>query len=522
MKPQFPPRPIASGLLLFFTALFAFGLFAPRLGFYHDDWVFLEIASRGRGFWGVVQALARTPGLWPRPVEIAQYALFYACGGLHPAPYHFLLVALAAVEGMLLFLLWKRLLGGHELALTAACLTILMPNRSVLHVWFASSPAVVAQVLILASLLCHMDWLAKGGWARLALSLTAYLLSVLCYESTAFMPFMLAAPVFLKARQTRGRLAPALADTAAALGPFVAALGAALFWQWLGSAALTHHANPKSQVLAISLSHIFKAYGAGFECLTNRLLHICWQSLGPAFSYLGLPLILLLCVFAVALAWLLTSEEASSQATRSAPRAMPLALATAAGGFVAAYAPYALSGSYMPQIYGIMSRTNGNGAWVAGLLLALGLAVLRRRPRRVILAAMLAAFTATQWVGDRQWLQAWEKQQDILSKVAPPAVALPPGSTVLLADAPHFVGYAVIFDAPYDFAAALRLATGRRDLDGKTRAADIQPEAPAATPIPGIRARRPAASRNLYIYSYGRNTLEPSGGPAAKPPTPRL
>jgi hypothetical protein len=463
----------------------AYGIFSFQLGFYLDDWVFLEAAARGRGLWGSAQALARGCLLWTRPLEIGQFALLYAFGGHQPAFAHVLIALLAAAEAVLLFRFWESLLGRRELALTAACLTVLAPNRTVLHVWPAASPALAAQVLMLAGLLVHLRWLKQGGRTRILTTMAFYLASFLCYEATAFMPILLAVPAFRKARQAASRPVWALAQAAYAFLPFAVALAAALAWQWHGAAALLHQSNPKSQGLALSLGHVLRAYGAGAECVTNRLLHICWRSLGPAWRELPLLALAGLVAAAAVLAWLLAAGKQEALEPVSAESSGLAVWATVACGFIAAYAPYALSGSYMPQIYGVMSRTNCTGAWVAGLGLAAGLAALRRGPRRLVLGGLIMVFTMTTWLQDRRWAQAWGVEQKILAKIGPVAASLPSGARVTLTDAPHFVGEAVVFDAGYDFDAALRLVTGRPDLSG-----EIEP-----------------AARGAYRYSYSRDAL---------------
>src|SRR5207249_2911403 len=116
-------------------------------------------------------------------------------------------------------------------------------------------------------------------------------------------------------------------------------------------------------------------------------------------------------------------------------------------GFLGAYAPYAASSDYTPQIYGVMSRTNGCGALIAGLLWACGLCALPRgTARRVVLGLVAGAFTWSNWFFASQWAESWTLQQDILKKAGVYAVRLPENATVLLGGAPSFVGQAIVFD----------------------------------------------------------------------------
>src|SRR5262249_3405505 len=126
----------------------------------------------------------------------------------------------------------------------------------------------------------------------------------------------------------------------------------------------------------------------------------------------------------------------------------------------------ALSSSYMPQIYGLMSRTNGAGALVGGLLVAVGVQRLPRKARLGALALAAAAFAWADWVSAEEWARSWDKQQQILWKVAERAKTIEGPASILLAGTQAHVGRAVLFDAHYDFDAALRVTTGRKDLKG--------------------------------------------------------
>jgi len=81
-----------------------------------------------------------------------------------------------------------------------------------------------------------------------------------------------------------------------------------------------------------------------------------------------------------------------------------------------------------------------------------------------------------------------------LRKVSKPTAALPDHAAVLLMDAPKYVGYAVVFDATYDFSAALRIYAGRKDITGETKLSDM-----------------PAGNNGgrSFVYRYASDRLDP-------------
>lgn len=508
-----PPGVAWAGLVLLFLQLGSFGVFAGRLGFYHDDWPMLELGLKEPGLAGAIRSYAGA-GLWSRPLEIIQYPLCISLCGLSPSAYQLLMLCLRAAESILLFLLLKRLLLSPSLALSAAGLAAMFPNRFAVHVWFANSPQTVAQILVLLSLWLHMLWIERRLGNRLLLGQAAYLAGMLSYESCAFMPLLLAGGLLARRVGSGAGWVRSAARTAGDLSPYAVTLAAVLSWQWGWMRLLPGAVNPKAALVKASWTHLFKAYGAGFECLTNRVLHACWLGALQAKTALSPSSVLAWAAFTSAAVLLLRRREGAEKY----PPALGPALGAAAAGFVGAYAPYALSGAYMPHLFGIMSRTNGAGAWIGGLLLACALSAVpspgwaRRgsgRPLQALaLGAAVGAFTWTNWGNGRQWAQAWREQKRILQELSTRLPRVSGPGTILLTGTPAHVGHAVVFDAPYDFDAALRLWTGRGDLHGNIVTSRFRFESGGAveTRPDGTELRYGAGG--LYLYHADRGILE--------------
>ncbi|MFA6317475.1 MAG: hypothetical protein WC943_08650 [Elusimicrobiota bacterium] len=467
-----------------------FGFHAPLLGFYHDDWAFLELASNAGGLLPAMSAFA-SAGYLSRPVEILQFPLFFSLGGFDPGVYHGLILTLHFLGACLFFILLKDLLGSPRIALAAASLAALHPSPAILRVWFASSPQTLAIVMCLASLVVFQRHLAARRKRTLFSSQGLYLASILCYESTAFLPLVLAGGLAGRAWAQGRRPTEALPRSLAPLWPYGLSLALALVYQSFAVAALSQ-ANPKTT--AFAASHILKVFGAGFECLTNRVLHLCWKS-APSFwaesSVASLGLWVAVGVGAgLALRF---GEDSRSPAFRAG-------LGAAVFGFIGAYLPYALSSSYVPQVFGFMSRTNGVGALAGGLGLALFASLFARRPvlQKTFLGLAFLAFFMADWHNGRQFAKLWKDQQELLSAMSRASTALPRGSAVLLDPAPR-EGPA-LFAGHYDLSAALRFTTARKDLY-----ADLVGSASAPS------------GKGVFVYSEKTGLLEPLR--AGKAPT---
>lgn len=495
----------AAGLSL--LVLLAHHIFALETGFYLDDWIFLERARRGSGLWGSILDFARHAADWNRPLQILQIPFFYALAAPWPPAGQTILWLLESAEAALLFLLLRRLTGSRALALASAAWMVLFPGRAIVHVWLSNASQLLAHSLVLAAMLLHLDWIETRRRARLILSLGCYLAGILCYESPMFLPLLLLGGLAARDAAEGADWKKSLTRRGRELAPLLLPLAAAVLWQRLGARTI---AGSSSKPLDFSLSYFLKAYGAGLECVTNRVMHVCVTSAGPFFREAPLGLILLWGTLAAAAAWTLSTRAPAEPKGR---KGRLILLGAAAGAFIGAYLPFALSGSYMPQIYGIMSRTNAAGAWITGMLLAAAFSLGPARLRPLALAAVLGPFAWANWQSARDWSRAWTAQNEILDKVAERAPLLPGPAAILLKGAPSYVGKAVIFDAHYDFDYAVRRRTGRKDLGGTTLSGRIQFRDDGVHEVLDGVTLRYFPYRNLALYDYSKDSWTPVSGP---------
>ncbi len=492
-----------AALALGALALVVFGVHAPRLGLYLDDWFLFEALLGGGGWWERVAALSKT-GFAPRTLNVVFFPTVFQFAGDRPAAWHAYLAAQDWALACVWFALLRRWLGSERLALSAAALGLLYPVSPATHHWLTSAPQAGALLLVFASLLAHLDWLERRKPASLALALGLYAASLLHYEAGAFLIGLQALVV--------ARRAGARAAARDVVAPYAAVLLAALLWQRHGGSWLTGAPHPKT--LGLSATRLLGSYAEALRVLGPDAWGLAARSFAPWRAAFSVEAQALLAACIAGAAWGVSRAGPQQDA---APALRP---AAALGGamLVAAYLPFALTGKYPANIAGLMSRTNAAGALAAGLLLAVALeaaAVAGRRAglpragrvaRAAGLAVLLAACAWTDWVVAGQWAAAGNLQKELLAKVGARARDTPKAGVVLLANAPAQLAGVEVFTEHWGFSSALRLASGRRDVGGMVLKPCMRPEARGVADYcadpPGIT---PYGA--LYIYDAASDRL---------------
>lgn len=498
------------------TELLSYGYFINHRGFYADDWIFLYQSFSAGGLWRAM-ALRASQGGWSRPLEILHYPIFYSLFGLHPFLYQLLLILLKIAEGWLLFMLWERLFGRRGLAAAAACLALAIPVRLSTHLWYANSPQQLSIVLLLASLLAHASWIRSRKPPLLLASLSLYLLSVLSYESTSFMPLILGAALAANSIKSGKRFGRAIAQALRELSPYGYVFIVALLWARVGSKVLL--GTPTLNPVDISPGRFVLVFARGLSCLTLDCIRLCLHALPLAAHYLTPWIIAIVVIASLALGFTWRTDPEKD------PPGISSVAAVSAVAFMAAYLPYAFSQHlYLPQLNGIMDRVNGLGAWSSSLFWAAGISALAKRHRllaRASFGLLLAIFGLTNVFTCLQWAVAWETAHGALARAAEKAAPLPPSSTVILAGVPVKIGGAPVFSEGWDFEDALRIASGRTDLRGKVADRlrfdkDYFAEQPSAAYWPRTEEWR-FPYKDVFIFDASKDSFYPLFGPPKAP-----
>lgn len=463
-------------LVLSLLQAVSFSVFIPYVGFYGDDWQWLEFAARAPGFLARFRFFAVEFPL-ARISQVLYFPLAFQIAGFHAWPYQLFLSLVNLGESMLLFLFLRAILGSSSLALLSASISLLYPGRIPVHIWANDTPQPVAQILMLGSLLLHEKWTRTRRSASLAAGQLLYLGSVLWYESTVFLPLLLAIGLLIRYRNQGDSLPRAARRTVADMSVYIPTLALAMWWQWFGASWLFHtRSNAKSTVLHPSIGNFLLVYKAAAKCMSIKAFAICFRAfrrlVQPSlwnwfFAFFTWPWFLLYAAF-IPIASRLLHDACPDEPEE---RTWMMAAALVAGGYIVSYLPFAVSSGYAPSIYGLDSRVNGTGAWIFGLLWAATLFRLtRKRPRvrALAIAMMIGVSTWTNWTAAGDWVASSRLQTKIITHFAEKSRAWPAGSNIRIRGVPRKVGdvgEGPVFNDHWSFGPAIRIAAGRGDFN---------------------------------------------------------
>ncbi|MFA6093810.1 MAG: hypothetical protein WCU88_09635 [Elusimicrobiota bacterium] len=459
-------------LVIFMIVLVGVHLNLLSAGLSLDDWYEISLTAQGHSYWDSVKHLAS--GYLDRPINLLLLPLIHRLSGIPRMSGLWvpqtILFSLELIEGWLLFLLLKRLTGRRSLALSCVAFALLFPNRSGIHYRATLTCLLLAQDLILASLLIRLRWRDSRSPRDSALSLALYALGLMSYESAMLMPLFVGGALAgrgLAEGKDKRRLA---AETVRLLWPYGLVLAGILLWKWIGIKLIFGVGNPKAVVIHPSVSNLIKVFIAGFGCVTLWPISLSVVRLKAAIHELHwLWFVLPVFVF-----WLSRELQGNDKNRPQDERAAIWALWGACiAGYIGTYAPYVLSGSYMPYVNGIMSRLNGMGAWIGGMLLASLAWILRQhygtrhRIPALFVPFALTLFVLTNWVETFAWADASRLQKDIIAGASRHISEIPQSAVLYLTGVPRFIHGAPVFEGA-DFIRALQLATNRDDISGNT------------------------------------------------------
>lgn len=512
-------------LVLLLVELFGLRLHLFRTGVHLDDWYEMSLTLRGPGYWDGVRGFADSGIYWDRPGNMLLLPLVHRLSGISsgdPIPKRpwvpqLLSALLETAEGWLLFLLLERLLRRRELALAAAALALLFPNRGGFHFRPSLLGQHLAQVLMLASMLAHLRWRESGRGRDLAWGQVFYALGLLTFETPILTPLLvagaLAGRVWAETRDPR----LAVRELARGFAPYAALLAALVLWKFVGVAMLTGGKNTKSAMVAFSIVNSAKVLITAFGCSTLWPVALSAARLRDALLELGWLWLLLPALAA----WGARELQILRDAEAPGRGAWGALAGGVAGGFVGTYAPFLVSAHHMPCVNGVLSRVNAASAWVGGLWTAGLLVVLPGRFRPFAAGLILAGFTWTNWVESSSWARAWDLQREILSTLAPRVQNLPAPATILLTGAPVTIHGAHVFDSNYDLGFALRLLTRRPDVTANVLASNMKVQGEELVQsYSGVVANRYPLTR-LHVYDHAARRLRRGGLLTPPPPEKR-
>ena len=530
---------LRDSLFLAAIVLLSSSLYVARLGFYSDDWSFLDKMT----FAGSesIPALFRSlyePRSAMRPGELVSVATLYSFFGLQPIGYHLANSLLFVLMAVFLYLALRELNLGRLLAVSIALVFVLLPHYSANRFWFATVAHTLSMALYFGSLYALLRALkARDGptcWSWLVASLGALAASGMCYE----VPL----PLFVLNAGIAWRLGPRLAERArvtlstgrvraiiAGSLTIASTVAMAAFKWWttvrLGNAenrstltilrkAWKLNVPPESYGLNIeqALRTSFGDFGVGLPRLILQVLRD-----GPPPSTLVLTL-----VAAAAIAgYLLALARSSEEAAASRARALRLSAALMAGGFGIFWLGYAIfltNSNLQFTTTGIGNRANiGAAAGVALVLVGVvsGVSGLWSSPtsRTRVFGLMVAMLCASNILLNNvlalHWIRASDLGRSILADIHRQQPSLPPGNTLILDGVCPYVGPAIVFETRWDLSGALRIMyrDSSIDADVATRRMVVGPQE-LSTEIYSDVYHYPFGE-GLLMYDYRRRRAYP-------------
>lgn len=455
-----------AGWLLAAINLLSFGPFLFGKGFYMDDWHFFELyeLAKDSSLGALISAFNSGDILYLRPGDILYFPLLFWWAGFTAWKYQAAILLFEVAGGVLFYRAFLKATGDGALAFATAAVFVVFPNHGATHHWM-SAPNAFVLAMTAGAVLLHLDWVERRSPLSLLLSMLVFAAGTLTYES--ILPLCLLMPMAGYALRLGRGEARAAAFRAAALesAPFLASVAAAVAWQQVIVPRLFPQGQTRNLQL-FELSFLLKVLGRSVECGSTAILALgmrAAQSVIARGAWLWLA--------AVAAAgwgsWSLWRRLPERLGGRPGVRPWEWTLGSAVV-FLGCYAPYGITSQrYVPHVFDEQNRLNASGALPAAMLWAAGILALPRRFQAGAFAAFMAVSALVNWNVGWEWKESWRIQKSTLDRVAASSKELPQNAVLLFPELQTKVGGVTVFNASWSLTAAVRITTGRKDLEAR-------------------------------------------------------
>jgi tetratricopeptide (TPR) repeat protein len=176
-------------LLLFLSiALFANTMDAERL-YSWDDNRYLEENDRVKNF-QVAKIFTESYFGGYMPMTLLSFAIEHRLWGLHPAGYHIVNLLFHAFNGLLVFVLLRRLTGRHPVSLIGAVLFIVHPVQVESVAWISERKNLLSMFFFLCAFLSHIQYRQDKSSRWQYVAWICYLLAALSKPIVVGAPFV--------------------------------------------------------------------------------------------------------------------------------------------------------------------------------------------------------------------------------------------------------------------------------------------------------------------------------------------
>jgi hypothetical protein len=443
------PERLRSDLaILALLAAFSVAPYVYRLGFYSDDWGFLSmlVNSQDQSFSGLVAIQHPNDNLRMRPTQMVYQAALFKAFGTRPLGYHVVNAFVLAAAVLLLYAILREIGMPLTVARAVSAVYLVLPNYSTDRFWFAAFGYTLTAALFLLSTYALLRASRSGGFVFwYAVALLALTASVLGME--VFLPLSLAVPVavWLRARNL-GRLKRLLL-----LGGPIVIVAAAIFYKMENAVGA---ASPDSSYLVrLAIGSVAVNFGTFGIALPHT---VAWsvRQLTP------LAIVLTVILGGIVFWWLLREDVPPYSRRSWIEIVMAGGLVFCLGVAIFAVTPRA----------GFWSTGISNRVWIAGslgtaavLVGAVGwltsglLPASRHRLFSALIATVCASCFAVAVSLSTYWIAAWPSQLEILDKMQRTLPRPRPGTTLVLYGSCPYLGPAIVFESPWDFAGARKV-----------------------------------------------------------------
>ena len=437
------------------------------LRLYSDDWFFIEplMLSRDQSWPGLYRALAETPFVGVRPVQILWYIAFHKLAPGQVAPVHLANHAVFAASSLVLYAALRATPATRRAAYYVAMLYVCLPTFSVAKMWYANHQAVLGLLLFALTWLLTARIALTGSrvrWLLVPAAGIATAIGNLAYE--LFAVTALALPLFVwSALGIRGRALARdrafLAATAAIGVGFAATTLFKLTYDYGVElpATLPAFVRSATEMYATAAKTTFWTLGVYSPRAAVGILGGPYLQPGATLAPLAVLVVLVL-------------REWLAGRTRAGGPEAGIAFVAASGliAFVLGYVPYLANFLYSPKPWGEGNRGNIAAALGAALLIYAAFRWLCDRQPLLARTALIGFCTigaflqvavGRTWVGaaaeqDRRFAQFERIARDELEDR---------GAALVYGTCPYF-GAGPVFPYGWDLTARLRTESAFRHL----------------------------------------------------------
>jgi hypothetical protein len=508
---------VRDSVFLVFAILLSVILYIRGLGFYSDDWTFLQFlsSSQNQSFPKIVQEFSSQSFVsHERPVQSVYYCTLYWLFGLHPFGYH-VINALVFTTGIVLFYSALRELNLNRLlALALPMVYGLLPHYSTDRFWWGAFAANLSMSLYFLSLYSDLRTLRAQPahlWKWKSLSVAGLLGSVFAYE--VFLPLFFLNPfiVFYHRRQL---------DRAGASGPLnikrlKVLLGGNLLLLMLvvvlkllvttrPTGAYPNLIDQIKYIVTGSITVSYRRYGFGLPRLTWGIIHYY-----PEVVVFTVGGILGLAVFGY-LYYVARHSKLGLPSWTSLIKLTGLGFAIFGLSYALFFGPSCgFSPAGMENRVAIAAAVGVAISFVGGLGLVVG-AIRSQKLKALLFCAFVALLSTSGFLINNTiasfWKAASRQQQEILADMREHVPTLPAGSTLLLAGTCRYNGPGVVFECFWDLTGALKvinhLPVKRADIVRPTLRITKNE---ISSSIGGIEY--PDTYNELYIYDFDEKVI---------------